>query len=143
MREKALKLLGLMRRASAISIGEDSAGDCVKAGKAKLLCLAQDASENARMRAERFVFGHRTLLVTLPFEKEELARELGVSGCSMLAISDLGFANAFLKLLCTLDASFEESSRELQQRQEKAERRKRETYGLGKNKNAGKRRMKA
>ena len=34
MTEKILGLLGLMRRASAIAPGEDSAQDAVKAGKA-------------------------------------------------------------------------------------------------------------
>ena len=43
MREKALKLLGLMRRANAIQIGEDKTGAAVKAGKAKLLLLAADS----------------------------------------------------------------------------------------------------
>ena len=39
MKEKALKLLGLMRRANAIQPGEDRAGDTVQAGRAKLLLL--------------------------------------------------------------------------------------------------------
>ena len=34
MREKALKLLGLMRRANAIRPGEDRAGEAVQAGRA-------------------------------------------------------------------------------------------------------------
>ena len=59
MREKTLNLLGLMRRANAISLGETNTGASVRAGKAKLLLLALDASENARHRAEGFVHGRR------------------------------------------------------------------------------------
>ena len=42
MREKILNLLGLMRRANALSLGEDKALDSLKAGKAKLLLFASD-----------------------------------------------------------------------------------------------------
>ena len=48
MREKALKLLGLMRRANAIQPGEDRAGEAVQAGKARLLLLASDAAVSRR-----------------------------------------------------------------------------------------------
>ena len=40
MREKILNLLGMMRRANAITIGEDKAAEVLRAGKAKLLLLA-------------------------------------------------------------------------------------------------------
>ena len=51
MREKILNLLGMMRRANAITIGEDKAAEIVRAGKAKLLLLASDVSENAARKA--------------------------------------------------------------------------------------------
>ena len=47
-----LGLLGLMRRAGAISPGEDQAAEAVRAGKGKLLLLASDVSDNARRKAE-------------------------------------------------------------------------------------------
>ena len=57
MREKTLKFLGLMRRASALQAGENNAGEAVRGGKAKLLLLASDAgryitgaSDGARLR---------------------------------------------------------------------------------------------
>ena len=40
MREKTLNLLGLMRKANAIAVGETNTGGAVRAGKAKLLLLA-------------------------------------------------------------------------------------------------------
>ena len=43
MREKALNLLGLMRKANAVQIGETDAGAAARAGSAKLLILASDA----------------------------------------------------------------------------------------------------
>ncbi len=99
MREKILSLLGLMRRANAIAVGEVNTGSAAKAGKAKLLLLASDASENARHRAEGFAAGRGLPLSALPFTKEEIASAVGMSGGSMAAVTDLGFASALLKAL--------------------------------------------
>ena len=141
MREKALKLLGLMRRANAIQIGEDNSREALGAGKARLLLLASDASDNARRRAEQFVNGRRTQLVELPFEKEELAAALGVSGGAMAAVTDLGFADALMKLLEAIDPErYAPIAAETGRRREKASRRKKETMALKKEQRNGKRR---
>ena len=102
MREKTLNLLGLMRRANALQVGETNAGAAVRGGKAKLLLLASDASDNARGRAEGFLFGRNAIGLTLPFTKAEISAHVGVSGCSMAAVTDIGFANALMKLLVEL-----------------------------------------
>ena len=66
MREKILNLLGLMRRANALSLGEDKALDSLKAGKAKLLLFASDVSDNARRKAENLLAGRNAQPVPLP-----------------------------------------------------------------------------
>ena len=45
-----------MRKAGRIALGEHDAGAAARAGKACLLLLAQDASDNARKRAEGFAY---------------------------------------------------------------------------------------
>jgi len=128
MREKTLKFLGLMRRANALQVGENNAGEAVRAGKAKLLLLASDASENAKKRAESFVGGRSCLLLELPFTKEELSSALGLGGCSMAAVTELGFANALIKRLQELDPErYADAAEEVARRFSKAERRKSET----------------
>ena len=69
---KAAQYLGIMRKANALAIGEKDSGAAVKGGKAVVLCLANDASDNARRRAETFVFGRGTPLIRLPYDKTEL-----------------------------------------------------------------------
>jgi len=143
MREKTLKLLGLMRRANAIAIGETNTGAAVRGGKAKLVLLAQDASDNARRRAEGFVYGRDTLMIRLPFAKEEISSHVGVSGCSMAAINDAGFANALMKSLAAQwPDEYEEAAGEIQKRFSRAERRKSEAAAHERNKRIGKRRTK-
>lgn len=141
MREKTLRLLGLMRRANAISVGETNTGGTVRAGKAKLLILAQDSSDNARRRAEGFTRGRNVLTVTVPFTKEEIASNVGLPGCSMAAITDIGFANAFMKSLAeAVPGCYDEQLAEVQQRFAKADKRKKEAAAHEKNKRIGKRR---
>ena len=142
MREKALHLLGLMRRANAIQIGEDKAGAAVHGGKARLLLLASDASDNARHRAEQFVNGRRTLLLELPFTKAELAGALGVSGGAMAALTDLGFDKALMDILAAMQPErYAADAEEIARRTEKAQRRKKETAAKRKM-STGKRRTK-
>lgn len=141
MREKTLNLLGLMRKANAIAVGETNTGGAVRAGKAKLLLLAADASDNARSRVRGFTHGRDIVTVTLPFTKDEIAAHVGVSGCAMAAITDIGFANAFMKsLAAAVPDGYDESAAEIQRRFEKADRRKKEAAAHEKNKRIGKRR---
>ena len=141
MREKTLNLLGLMRRANALQVGETNAGAAVRGGKAKLLLLASDASDNARGRAEGFLFGRNAIGLTLPFTKAEISAHVGVSGCSMAAVTDIGFANALMKLLVELSpGEYEEAAAQVEQRLSRAERRKKEAKAHEKNKRTGKRR---
>ena len=141
MREKTLNLLGLMRKANAIAVGETNTGGAVRAGKAKLLLLAADASDNARSRVRGFTHGRDIVTVTLPFTKDEIAAHVGVSGCAMAAITDIGFANAFMKsLAAAVPDGYDKSVAEIQRRFEKADRRKEEAAAHEKNKRIGKRR---
>ena len=144
MGDRALGILGLMRRANAIQVGETNTGDAVKAGKAKLLLLAQDASDNAVHRAEGFAFGRNVTLVTLPYDKAELSSALGLPGCSMAAVTDIGFANAFMELMVQADAEkYAEAAEEIKKRFDKAKKRKAEASTHDMKKRIGKRRTNA
>lgn len=139
MSEKSLNLLGMMRKAGAIEIGETNAGAACKGGKAKLLILASDASDNARKRAAQFVNGRKTIMIDAPYTKEEISAKVGAGGCSMAAITDLGFASAFVKGLAESEPEkYTEAAEKLGARYDKAVRRKNST-SKEKNKRQGKR----
>ena len=125
MREKILGLLGLMRRACAVSPGEYQAGDMVKAGKAKLLLLSADVSDNARRKAENAAAGRNVQKIPLPFDRGELGAALGLGSCSLAAVTDLGFADALMKLLeAQWPEEYAEAAQKVRERSEKAARRK-------------------
>ena len=128
MEDKALGLLGLMRRAGAVQIGEDKAFDAIPSGKVKVLLLSEDASERACRRAEAMTNGRRFLLVTTHYPRETLGQALGVGSCAVAAVTDLGFANALMKeLSAQLPARYGAFAEETARRSDKAERRRRET----------------
>ena len=141
MREKALNLLGLMRKANALRIGEEDTGSAVREHEAKLVLLASDASPNAQKRAAGYMFGSKAPLITAPFTKEEISAHVGVNGCSMAAITDIGFANAFAAALSQeYPGKYDELASAVGQRFSKAERRKKEAAAHERNKRNGKRR---
>ncbi len=128
MEDKALSLLGLMRRAGALQIGEDKAIDAVHSGKVRLLLLAEDASDRARRHAEAMTNGRRFQLVSTHYSREALGQALGTGNCAMAAVTELGFANALMKeLAAQIPERYGESAEETARRLEKADRRRRET----------------
>ena len=141
MEDKALGLLGLMRRARAVEPGTDNACDAVRDGKAKLLILSADINDNARRKAENVSNGRRVLVQPIHYTRAELASAFGMADCSMAAVTDIGFANALAKILAAKDAErYGALSVELEKRNEKAVRRKREKTQRADSKRNGKRR---
>lgn len=139
--DKILSMLGMMRRANAIQIGETNTGSAVRGGKGKLLLLAADASDNAKSRAEGFARGRNVTTVPLPYTKEDISAAVGVSGCSMAAVTDLGFANAVMKALSEAQPDvYSAVAEEVEERFQKAQRRKKEAAAHERNKRFGKRR---
>ena len=144
MKEKALNLLGLMRKANAAMIGETDTGAAARAQTAKLVVLASDASDNAQSRAKGFVYERNIPLITLPFTKMEISEHVGKSGCSMAAICDLGFADAFMKLLKELDEESDaDTAQAISEKLNSQKQRQREAKEHEKNKRTGKRRNNA
>lgn len=134
----ALSYIGIARKAGAIAIGETNSGAQVRAGKGKLLMLASDASENARSRAENFVHGTQTPLVTLPYTKQQLSETTGINGCSMAVFTDIGLGSAFIAALADEDAAYAEIAQQLAKKNAKALLRKQEAAAHERNLRRGK-----
>lgn len=140
MTDRCMGLLGLMRRANALALGEDSTGDAVRAGRARLLLIAADASDNARRRAMGYAEGRSVIPLELPYTKGEISAAVGAGGCSMAAVTDMGFANALMALLSQAQPDkYSAAAEETARRCAKAQRRRRET-AQERNKRNGKRR---
>ena len=114
-----------MRRAGCLELGETATGAAVRSGRARIVCVAADASPNALKRVRGWLQGRRALYVELPYTKERLSEALGKSGCSMAACTDFGLAAAFLRALAeTEPEKYGALAAEMAQRSEKAAYRK-------------------
>lgn len=139
--DRALNYIGIARKAGKLAVGEENAGNAVRRDHAPLLLLAQDASANARSRAEGFIYGTGTLLVDLPYTNLHMAQLMGKAGFSMAAVTDLGLALGVMRAL-EEDApgKFTEALEALSDRLRRSEQRKSEEKAHQKNLKQGKRR---
>ena len=139
--DRSVNYLGIARKAGCLEIGEESAGLSVRHGTAKLLVLAADASDNARRRAEGYVFGTAVPLVTAVQTKQELSRLWSKPGCSMAAITDIGIAAGYAAALAeTQPEQYADAAAQLAEKNRRAAQRRTEKRAADHNKRVGKRR---
>ncbi|MBQ7713923.1 MAG: ribosomal L7Ae/L30e/S12e/Gadd45 family protein [Oscillospiraceae bacterium] len=101
--DRILSLLGLAKKAGRLETGEEPVGAAARARDARLLLLASDAAENTVRRAKHFADVGQCLLARIPADKDALGRAVGRASCAMLAVTDVGFAEAVAKRLAALD----------------------------------------
>ena len=102
-----LSMLGLAKKAGRVEIGEEPVGAAARAHDARLILLASDAADNTLRRARHFAEAGACLLTQIPATKDELGSAVGRTSCAMLAVTDIGFADAVAKKLAALDEAFE------------------------------------
>ncbi len=139
--DKLIRYLSIARKGGMLELGEEDVGAAVRGGKAKVVFLASDASDNAMRRAQGFVHGRDVPLLRVDRTKEEISGATGKGGCSMAAVTDLGLADSMLKVLAQEDPQrYAETAAQLSARREKADKRRAEAKAHEKNKKIGKRR---
>ena len=102
--DKILSLIGLAKKAGRVEAGEEPVGAAARARNARLILLAADAADNTVRRAGHFAEAGACLLARIPADKDALGRAVGRTSCAMLAVTDIGFAEAIAKKLAALDA---------------------------------------
>ena len=139
--DKLIRYLSIARKGGMLELGEEDVGAAVRGGKAKVVFLASDASDNAMRRAQGFVHGRDVPLLRIDRTKEEISGATGKGGCSMAAVTHLGLADSMLKVLAQEDQQrYAETAAQLSARREKADKRRAEAKAHEKNKKIGKRR---
>ena len=94
--DKVLSYLGLAMRGHNLVSGELQTEDAVKSGKAILVIVAEDASENTKK-----LFWDKCSYYEVPIysygTKQSLGRAIGKDQRSSLAVTDAGLAHAIEK----------------------------------------------
>ena len=96
-RDKNLLILGLAKKAGLLAIGAEDTSSAARAGKARLIISACDASGNALRRASNSAEVGRAPYIIAPFTSFELGIASGRGSPGTLAILDVGLAAAFMK----------------------------------------------
>ncbi|MCM1089032.1 MAG: ribosomal L7Ae/L30e/S12e/Gadd45 family protein [Muribaculaceae bacterium] len=96
--DKILSLLGLATRSRNVVSGGFATENAVKSGKAVLVIVAKDASDNTKKK-----FQNMCEFYQVPFcqfgEKESLGHSMGKQERTSLAVTDMGFADSIRKYL--------------------------------------------
>ncbi|MEX1031039.1 MAG: ribosomal L7Ae/L30e/S12e/Gadd45 family protein [Paenibacillaceae bacterium] len=92
MNPKLLSMLGLARRAGKIITGDEACMKSVRSGKARLIIVAADASENTRKKYGDKCAHYNTKLI-LTGDRVSIGAAIGRPEQVVIAIEDQGFAS--------------------------------------------------
>lgn len=135
-----LPLLGLALRGGNLAVGEEPVEAAARARDARVLLLAADAAENTRRRTAHFAEAGQCLWLRLPFTKAELGRATGRTAVALVAVTDIGLANAAVRKLAALDpVQYGEAADRLELKAQRAAERRAEQLAHEKNRRTGKR----
>ena len=101
--DRALNYVGLARKAGLVELGEEPVGAVARARKARLVLVAQDATDHTWRRAKSFVAGSEQICLKIPYTKDQLGQAVGRSELALAAFTDPALALAFLKALAQPD----------------------------------------
>ena len=105
-----MNLIGLAQKAGRLAVGEEPTGAAARARDARLILVAADAAENSVRRVRHFADAGQCLWCRIGADKDALGRAVGRSSCAMLAVTDIGFAEAIAKKLAEGDERFAETA---------------------------------
>ncbi len=96
--DKVLSLIGLCKKAGRLASGSFAAEQAVKDGRAKLVIIASDASENTKkLFYDKGTY--RSIPIFVYGTKESLGQALGAKERAVAAVLDSGFAGMIEKTI--------------------------------------------
>lgn len=104
LQDKALSMLGLAARANKVASGEFSTEKMVKAGKAYLVLVAADASDNTQKKFRNMCNFYHTPL-RIYGTREQLGYAIGKEYRASLAITDENLASAIAAKLPAMETT--------------------------------------
>ena len=94
--DKVLSLLGLAKKAGKLKGGEYCVETEVKKGRAKLVIVAEDASDNTK-KSYTDMCSFKKVPVIFYGNKETIGKCIGCEERAAVVLTDEGFANAVIK----------------------------------------------
>ncbi len=136
-------MIGLAKKAGFVEIGEEPVGSAARAKHARVILVAGDAAASSVRRAYSFAQSGNCLCLTIDAAKDALGGALGRTSCAMVAVTDIGFAEAIVKKLAAADENrYGAAAEQLKVKAKRAAERKAEKLQHEKNVQQGKKRQK-
>ncbi len=98
MDKQFLRFLGLCQRAGKLMSGETGALGAVKDGSAKLIIVAENASDNTKKRFKDSSAYYNKKIVIFG-DKFEMGNAIGKGERSVYAVVDSGFADKIIQMI--------------------------------------------
>jgi ribosomal protein L7Ae-like RNA K-turn-binding protein len=135
--DKALNYLSLARKAGKIELGEEPVGAAARAQHARLVVVAENASDHTWRRAKSYVAGTGQECIRLPYSKDELGAAVGRQELAIAALTDPAMALAFVKAL-PCPEKYQQTIENLDKRTQRIRQRQVEEKAHRRNKQLGK-----
>ena len=132
--DNILHMVGLAKKAGKLEVGEEPVGAACRARDCRLVLVARDAADNTFRRVRHFADAGQCLWISIPYTKDELGSAVGRTSCAMLAVTDIGFAEAIAKKLAAVDPEkYQITAEKLHVKAERAAQRRKEQQAHEKN----------
>ena len=132
--DNILHMVGLAKKAGKLEVGEEPVGAACRARDCRLVLVARDAADNTFRRVRHFADAGQCLWISIPYTKDEMGSAVGRTSCAMLAVTDIGFAEAIAKKLAAVDPEkYQITAEKLHIKAERAAQRRKEQQAHEKN----------
>lgn len=98
MNDKLLSALGLCRKAGKIVMGADPVAEAINRGKARLVIMARDFSQNSKKNILKASCRQNVEARVINRTRDELSGALG-KFCGVAAVTDRGFSDKIQELI--------------------------------------------
>lgn len=95
---KALRLLGLAKKAGKVSFGTESSIETIKMKKAKLVIVAEDASQRTK-RNFQMICERENVEIRFFGTIESISQSIGQVNKAVIVIKDKNFSNEIVKII--------------------------------------------
>lgn len=96
MNKKILSMLGIAKKAGKVASGEFLCEESIRNGKAKVVIVSEEASDNTKKR-----FRDKTTYYQVPlyerFSMEALGKAIGSETRAVISVNDAGIARTIIK----------------------------------------------
>lgn len=99
MNNKFLQFLGIVKKSGKLTEGYNKCEEIIKIGKAKLIILSDDVSDNTRNKFENYSIRYAIPIIKNGFLSEDLGKILGREQVKVLCVIDYKISCKLISML--------------------------------------------